>query len=119
MESGDTQTVAVYREGLLPPLTLTAEDEARLRDWSKRPYRLSRRQILLRTLAGAAAAVMLGAVALWFSLYPETRTGLLLRANLLDPALYDFTCAPPWDGPADKYGLTSYFPTYIPTIGRA
>lgn len=104
--TGDTQTVAVYREGLLPPLTLTAEDEARLRDWSKRPYRLSRRQILLRTLAGAAAAVMLGAVALWFSLYPETRTGLLLRANLLDPALYDFTCAPPWDGPADKYGLT-------------
>lgn len=104
--TGDTQTVAVYREGLLPPFNLTAEDEARLRDWSKRPYRLSRHQILLRTLAGAAAALMVGAVALWFSLYPETRTGLLLRAKLLDPTQYDFTCAPPWDGPADKYGLT-------------
>ncbi|MCL8385803.1 caspase family protein [Xanthobacter aminoxidans] len=104
--TSNTQTVAVYREGLLPPFTLTAEDEARLRDWSKRPYRLSRRQILLRSLAGAAAALMAGAVALWFSLYPETRTGLLLRANLLDPTQYDFTCAPPWDGPTDKYGLT-------------
>ncbi|MEP9368780.1 caspase family protein [Xanthobacter sp. VNH20] len=104
--TGETQTVAVYREGLLPPFTLTAEDEARLRDWSKRPYRLSRRQILLRTAAGLAVAVLVGATGLWLSLYPETRTGLLLRAHLLDSTQYDFTCAPPWDGPADKYGLT-------------
>lgn len=104
--TGDTQTVAVYREGLLPPFALTAEDEARLRDWGKRPYRLSRHQIALRASSAIAATLAVAAVAFWFSLYPETRTGLLLRTHLLDSAPYDFACAPPWDGASDRYGLT-------------
>jgi TPR repeat protein/protein-disulfide isomerase len=101
------QTVAVYREGVLPPLVLTAQDEARLRDWSKRPpYRLGRRQILLRTMGAAVAMVAATAATFWFGAYPETRTTWLLRAGLLDRAGYDFACEPSWDGPADRYGLT-------------
>ncbi len=101
------QTVAVYREGMLLPLALTAEDEARLRDWSKRrPYRLRHRQILMRTLAGAFTLAAVAAAVLWLGAYPETRTTWLLRAGLLDRADYDFACEPPWDGPPDRYGLT-------------
>jgi hypothetical protein len=101
------QTVAVYREGVLLPLALTAQDEARLRDWSKRrPYRLSRRQIVWRTLAAAAAIAAVTAATLWFGAYPETRTTWLLRAGLLDRSSYDFACEPPWDGQPDRYGLT-------------
>lgn len=107
LATGGEQTVAVYREGVLAPLVLTAEDEARLRDWSRRPpYRLGRRQILLRTVAAGVAMLAVAAAALWFSAYPETRTTWLLRAGLLDRAGYDFSCEPPWDGPADRYGLT-------------
>ncbi|WP_291821477.1 caspase family protein [Bosea sp. (in: a-proteobacteria)] len=101
------QTVATYREGVLLPLALTAQDEARLRDWSKRPpYRLGRRQILLRTMAAAVAVIAVAGAALWLGAYPETRTTWLLRAGLLDRTGYDFACEPPWDGPADRYGLT-------------
>lgn len=101
------QTVAVYREGVLMPLALTVEDEERLRDWSKRrPYRLSLRQVIVRSIAAAVALAMLTAATLWFGAYPETRTTWLLRAGLLDRIDYDFACEPPWDERPDKYGLT-------------
>ncbi|MFC5393516.1 caspase family protein [Bosea vestrisii] len=103
----DEQTVSVYREGFMPPLSLTEADEQRLRDWSKRPpFRLSRRQAVQRMSAGVAAAAMVAAAALWWTAYPETRTTLLLRAGLLDKAAYDLTCAHPLDGSSDRYGLT-------------
>jgi protein-disulfide isomerase len=103
----DEQTVSVYREGFMPPLSLTEADEERLRDWSKRPpFRLSRRQAVLRIAAGIAALATVAAATLWWTAYPETRTTLLLRAGLLDKAAYDLTCARPWDGAADGYGLT-------------
>jgi TPR repeat protein len=103
----DEQTVAVYREGFMPPLSLTTEDERRLRDWSKRPpFRLSARQAMQRAAAGISVLAVIAAAALWWTSYPETRTTLLLRAGLLDKAAYDFTCAAPWDAPADRYGLT-------------
>lgn len=104
--TGEAQTVAVYREGVLPPLTLTAEDEARRQAWSRRPYRMGRRQVARRAAAAAALLALLTAAVLWISAYPETRTGLMLRAGLLDKAQYDFTCAPPWDETSDRYGLT-------------
>lgn len=104
--TANTQTVAVYREGALPPLTLTAEDEVRRRSWSRRPRRPSRRRVAARIAAGAAALSLTVAGGFWFAAYPETRTGLLLRAGLLDGSAYDFACAPPWDGQLDRYGLT-------------
>ncbi|MBA4222759.1 MAG: hypothetical protein C0458_18680 [Methylobacterium sp.] len=103
----DVQTVSVYREGFMPPLSLTEADEQRLRDWSRRPpFRLSRRQAVLGTAAGVAALTLVAAAALWWTAYPETRTTWLLRAGLLDKAAYDLTCARPWDGAPDRYGLT-------------
>ncbi len=103
----DEQTVSVYREGFMPPLSLTESDEQRLRDWSKRPpFRLSRRQAVQRMATGVAALAMVAAATLWWTAYPETRTTWLLRAGLLDKAAYDLTCARPWDGAPDRYGLT-------------
>lgn len=103
----EAQTVAVYREGFMPPLALTDADEERLRGWSRRPpFRLSRRQAVRRIVAAMAALVAVVAAGLWWSAYPETRTTLMLRAGLLDGAPYDFTCAAPWDGAPDRYGLT-------------
>jgi TPR repeat protein len=100
------QTPAMYREGILPPLTLSPEDEERLKAWSKRPKQWTARQIAIRTLAVAAIAGVLMAGVVWQSAFPETRTTWLLRAALKDPAGYDFACAAPWDGPKDRYGLT-------------
>ena len=103
----DEQTVAVYREGFMPPLSLTEADELRLRDWSKRPpFRLSRRQAVRRAIVGIAALGIIAAAALWWTAYPETRTTWLLRAGLLDKSAYDLTCAEPLDGSSDRYGLT-------------
>ena len=100
------QTPATYREGILPPLTLTPEDERRLKDWSKRPRRWTRRQLATGVLAGISATALVAAAATWWSAYPETRTAWLLRAGLKDRAAYDFACAAPWDGRMDRYGLT-------------
>ena len=100
------QAPAMYREGILPPLTLTPEDERRLQDWSKRPRRWTRRQWLAGLLAGGAISAILTAAITWWTAYPETRMAWLLQAGLIDRAAYDFTCAPPWDGPKDRYGLT-------------
>jgi len=100
------QTPAMYREGILPPLMLTAEDERRLKDWSRRPRRWTRRQLAAGVLAGSAAAAMVAAGLTWWSAYPETRTAWLLRAGLKNRAAYDFSCAAPWDGAQDRYGMT-------------
>jgi len=101
----DRQTVAVYREGVLPPLTLTPADEDRLTKWRKRPWRLTRKHVAagIAALAGAGIAAL---ISLWFAAYPETRTTWLLRAGLIDAGPYDFTCTPPWDAATDRYGLT-------------
>lgn len=103
----DEQTVSVYREGFMPPLSLTEADEQRLRSWSMRPpFRLSRRQAVRRLAAGIAALAAVAAATLWWTAYPETRTTLLLRAGLLDKAAYNLTCAQPLGGSSDRYGLT-------------
>jgi TPR repeat protein len=100
------QIPAMYREGILPPLTLSPRDEMRLRDWSRRPRRWTSRQIAAGLAAGIAAAAMLAAGLTWWSAYPETRATWLLRAGLKDKAAYDFTCAAPWDDVRDRFGLT-------------
>ena len=100
------QTPATYREGFLPPLMLSPEDETRLKNWSKRPRRWTARQMARTALASVAVLLSASAVWIWFSAYPETRLTWLLRAGLKDPGGYDLSCEPPFDGPKDRYGLT-------------
>ena len=50
------QTPAMYREGIVPPLTLSREDEERLKVWSRRTKQWTARQIVARALTGVALA---------------------------------------------------------------
>jgi Caspase domain/Thioredoxin len=100
------QTPAMYREGILPPLTLSPEDEERLKLWSKRPKQWTAKQIAVRVLGAVLLAGLIAAGLVWHLAYPETRTAWLIKAGLKDPAAYDVTCVAPWDGPKDRYGLT-------------